>query len=62
MENPPIWRFLLEAGAIQGRIVLVMTDPFSLEGESALITRGSGLGFGIAKHFMRAGARVILSV
>jgi NAD(P)-dependent dehydrogenase (short-subunit alcohol dehydrogenase family) len=38
-----------------------MTNPFSLEGETALITGGgSGLGFGIAKSFVQAGARVVL--
>lgn len=36
-------------------------NPFSLESEIALITGGgSGLGFGIAKCFVQAGARVIL--
>jgi NAD(P)-dependent dehydrogenase (short-subunit alcohol dehydrogenase family) len=40
---------------------LVMVNPFSLEGEIALITGGgSGLGFGIAECFVRAGARVVL--
>lgn len=35
--------------------------PFSLEGETALITGGgSGLGLGIARCFVKAGARVIL--
>ena len=54
-------RFLLEASDIHERIVLVMTNPFSLEGETALITGGgSGLGFGIAECFVRAGARVVL--
>jgi gluconate 5-dehydrogenase len=39
----------------------VMTNAFSLAGETALITGGgSGLGFGIAECFARAGARVIL--
>jgi NAD(P)-dependent dehydrogenase (short-subunit alcohol dehydrogenase family) len=39
----------------------VMTNPFSLEGEIALITGGgSGLGFGIAGCFVRAGGRVVL--
>src|SRR5271170_5262260 len=36
-------------------------DAFSLKGETALITGGgSGLGFGIATCFVRAGARVVL--
>lgn len=35
--------------------------PFSLEGETALVTGGgSGLGLGIARCFVQAGARVIL--
>lgn len=38
-----------------------MTNPFSLAGETALITGGgSGLGFGIAESFVRAGAQVVL--
>jgi NAD(P)-dependent dehydrogenase (short-subunit alcohol dehydrogenase family) len=38
-----------------------MTDFFSLEGETALITGGgSGLGLGIAECFAQAGARVVL--
>jgi gluconate 5-dehydrogenase len=38
-----------------------MSNSFSLEGETALITGGgSGLGFGIAKCFVQAGARVVL--
>jgi gluconate 5-dehydrogenase len=38
-----------------------MTNPFSLEGETALITGGgTGLGFGIATSFVQAGARVVL--
>jgi Glycoside hydrolase family 2 C-terminal domain 5/Domain of unknown function (DUF4982)/short chain dehydrogenase len=61
MENSPIWRFLLEAGYIQVRIVVVMANPFSLQGETALITGGgTGLGFGIAKSFVQAGAQVVL--
>lgn len=36
-------------------------NPFSLESEIALITGGgSGLGFGIARSFIAAGARVII--
>ena len=36
-------------------------NPFSLAGETALITGGgSGLGLGIAKAFVDAGARVVL--
>lgn len=38
-----------------------MENPFSLAGETALITGGgSGLGFGIAKCFVQAGAQVML--
>jgi gluconate 5-dehydrogenase len=38
-----------------------MQQPFSLEGETALITGGgSGLGLGIASCFVEAGARVVL--
>jgi NAD(P)-dependent dehydrogenase (short-subunit alcohol dehydrogenase family) len=38
-----------------------MKNPFSLQGETALITGGgSGLGFGIASCFVQSGARVIL--
>ena len=38
-----------------------MTNPFSLEGETALVTGGgSGLGLGIATSFIQAGARVVL--
>lgn len=38
-----------------------MTNPFSLAGETALITGGgSGLGLGIAECFVQAGARVVL--
>ena len=38
-----------------------MSDPFRLEGETALITGGgSGLGLGIARCFVDAGARVVL--
>jgi NAD(P)-dependent dehydrogenase (short-subunit alcohol dehydrogenase family) len=36
-------------------------NPFSLEGEIALITGGgTGIGYGIASAFVRAGARVVL--
>jgi gluconate 5-dehydrogenase len=36
-------------------------DPFSLAGETALITGGgSGLGLGIARCFVQAGAKVVL--
>ncbi len=38
-----------------------MEDPFSLAGETALITGGgSGLGLGIARCFVQAGAKVVL--
>lgn len=38
-----------------------MTSPFSLVGETALITGGgTGLGLGIATAFVQAGARVVL--
>lgn len=38
-----------------------MNEPFSLVGETALITGGgTGLGFGIARCFVTAGARVVL--
>ena len=38
-----------------------MDNPFSLTGETALITGGgTGLGLGIARCFVRAGARVVL--
>lgn len=38
-----------------------MENPFSLKGETALITGGgSGLGLGIATCFVKAGARVVL--
>jgi len=38
-----------------------MTNPFSLQGETALVTGGgSGLGLGIATSFVQAGARVVL--
>lgn len=38
-----------------------MQNPFSLEGETALITGGgSGVGLGIATSFVQAGARVVL--
>jgi gluconate 5-dehydrogenase len=38
-----------------------MTDPFRLDNETALITGGgTGLGLGMARCFVRAGARVVL--
>ena len=38
-----------------------MTNPFSLDGETALISGGgTGLGLGIARAFVAAGARVVL--
>ncbi|MDL5045289.1 SDR family oxidoreductase [Oscillatoria amoena NRMC-F 0135] len=38
-----------------------MSNPFSLEGETALITGGgTGLGFGIARAMVDAGARVVI--
>src|SRR5664279_1807849 len=38
-----------------------MKNPFSLRGETALITGGgTGLGFGIASCFVQADARVVL--
>jgi NAD(P)-dependent dehydrogenase (short-subunit alcohol dehydrogenase family) len=38
-----------------------MNNPFSLKGETALITGGgSGLGLGIARCFVHAGAKVVL--
>ncbi|HVT29687.1 MAG TPA: SDR family NAD(P)-dependent oxidoreductase, partial [Lacipirellulaceae bacterium] len=38
-----------------------MNAPFSLVGETALVTGGgTGLGLGIARCFVRAGARVVL--
>jgi NAD(P)-dependent dehydrogenase (short-subunit alcohol dehydrogenase family) len=38
-----------------------MNNPFSLDGEVALITGGgSGLGLGMAKCFVEAGAKVVL--
>ena len=38
-----------------------MKNPFSLEGETAIITGGgSGLGLGMATCFVQAGARVVL--
>lgn len=38
-----------------------MQHPFSLDGETALVTGGgSGLGLGIAQCFVEAGARVVL--
>ena len=39
-----------------------MTDPFSLAGQTALITGGgSGIGLGIARCMVQAGARVVLA-
>ena len=39
-----------------------MANPFSLEGKTALITGGSrGIGFAIARAFIDAGARVIIT-
>jgi gluconate 5-dehydrogenase len=39
-----------------------MTDAFSLRGQTALITGGgSGIGLGIARCFVQAGAKVVLS-
>ena len=38
-----------------------MKDPFSMEGQVALVTGGgSGLGFGIAQRFVAAGAKVVI--
>ena len=40
----------------------VETDPFSLEGQQALITGGgTGLGLGIARAFVSRGAHVVIS-
>lgn len=39
-----------------------MPNPFSLEGKTAIITGGSrGIGYGIARAFIDAGARVIIT-
>lgn len=36
-----------------------MNNPFSMEGQVALVTGGdSGLGFGVAQRFVEAGAYV----
>lgn len=41
---------------------ITMTDAFSLRGQTALITGGgSGIGLGIARCFVQAGAKVVLS-
>ena len=41
---------------------LTMTDAFSLQGQTALITGGgSGIGLGIARCFVQAGAKVVLA-
>jgi gluconate 5-dehydrogenase len=41
---------------------LTMTDAFSLQGQTALITGGgTGIGLGIARCFVRAGAKVVLT-
>jgi NAD(P)-dependent dehydrogenase (short-subunit alcohol dehydrogenase family) len=39
-----------------------MGNPFSLDGKTAIVTGGSrGIGYGIAKSFIEAGARVIIT-
>lgn len=39
-----------------------MPNPFSLEGKTAIVTGGSrGIGYGIARAFIDAGARVIIT-
>jgi gluconate 5-dehydrogenase len=43
------------------KVPAIAPNPFSLKGETALITGGgTGIGFGIASCFVQAGARVVL--